>query len=196
MSEAAAVVLAYLLGSLPLAWLLARLTYGIELRRVGDGNVGAGNLMQSANFWVGLLALALEIGKGAAAGLLALELASDHWAWAAGVVAMAGHVWPVWLRFQGGRGAAVALGVGVAMMPALMGAFLGGGLIVLVALRKTTLPIAIVMAAFPFTALALGRSLELVLYIIGLFVAAGLKDFWDRKHPRLAEPQDPVPAAA
>jgi glycerol-3-phosphate acyltransferase PlsY len=189
LSALAAIALAYLLGSLPIAWAVGRYGYGVDLRRVGDGNVGTGNVMNTCNFWAGIGVLFAEIGKGAAAGFLALEITSDHWAWVAGFAAMAGHIWPPWLGFQGGRGAAVALGVCVAMTPVLMACFLAAGLMLLIVLRKTTLPIAIVMAAYPFTALALGHSIELVLYTIALFVAAGLKDAWDRKHPRLREAQ-------
>ena len=104
--------LAYLVGSLPFSFLVAR-AFGVQdVRRVGSGNVGATNVLRSAGRAAGLLALLLDAGTGAAASLAAVRLApSDAWLPAlAALAAVVGHMYPVWLRFQGGKGVATGLG--------------------------------------------------------------------------------------
>jgi glycerol-3-phosphate acyltransferase PlsY len=110
---------AYLLGSLPFSFLVAR-AFGVrDVRQVGSGNVGATNVARSAGRGAGALALALDTGKGALASLLALTLAPDReglWALAA-AAAVLGHMYPVWLRFRGGKGVATGLGAFVPLAP-------------------------------------------------------------------------------
>jgi glycerol-3-phosphate acyltransferase PlsY len=115
MSEAAVLLGAYLLGSIPFSWLVAR-RFGVEdVRRVGSGNVGATNVMRSAGKTAGALAFLLDFLKGAVAALLAARLSAVPWLPAASAAAaVLGHVHPVWLRFRGGKG--VATGAG-AMLP-------------------------------------------------------------------------------
>src|SRR5512136_1559600 len=102
------VAASYLLGSIPFSFLVAR-AFGVrDVRRVGSGNVGATNVLRSAGKAAGLLAFALDAAKGAAATLLALHLLPGD-AVAAALAAVAvvvGHMYPVWLRFQGGKGVA------------------------------------------------------------------------------------------
>ncbi len=104
--------LAYLVGSLPFSFLVAR-AFGVEdVRRVGSGNVGATNVLRSAGKAAGLLALLLDAGKGAAASLAALRLSPSDASLPAlaALAAVVGHMYPVWLRFQGGKGVATGLG--------------------------------------------------------------------------------------
>src|SRR5438132_13122100 len=96
-------VAAYLLGSIPFSYLVAR-RRGIDVRTVGSGNVGATNVMRSAGRAAGLAAFALDFLKGTAATLLARRLAGVDVAGAAAVAAVLGHLHPVWLRFKGGKG--------------------------------------------------------------------------------------------
>jgi glycerol-3-phosphate acyltransferase PlsY len=106
-----AVVLGYLAGSVPFAFLLAR-RVGIDVRRSGSGNVGAANVLRTTGAWRGVIAMALDVGKGAAAVALAALAGSGSGALAAsGAAAVVGHIYPVWLRFHGGKGVAVAAGV-------------------------------------------------------------------------------------
>ena len=109
-----AALLGYFVGSLPLGFLIARGRSGIDLRRVGSGNVGATNVYRSAGRWLGLLVLLVDMAKGAGSALLARALFSpgqDHAEALAGLAAVVGHIYPVWLRFVGGKGVAVAFGV-------------------------------------------------------------------------------------
>jgi glycerol-3-phosphate acyltransferase PlsY len=120
MLHVAVVSLAYLLGSIPFGYLLVRLSGGGDVRRTGSGGTGATNVSRRAGKRVGVLTLLLDALKGAAAVLLARALlgAGDGW-WvcAAGVAAVLGHVFPVWLRFRGGKGVATGLGVFLVLAP-------------------------------------------------------------------------------
>jgi glycerol-3-phosphate acyltransferase PlsY len=113
------VAVAYLIGSIPFSFLVAR-AFGVhDVRQVGSGNVGATNVLRSAGKAAGALALVLDVGKGAAASALAGRLAPGEAALpaAAAVAAVVGHMFPVWLRFQGGKGVATGLGAFAPLAP-------------------------------------------------------------------------------
>jgi glycerol-3-phosphate acyltransferase PlsY len=115
------VLLGYLAGSVPFAFLLARRA-GIDVRVAGSGNVGAANVLRTAGAWRGILVMALDVAKGVAAVLI-VHLASGGAALAAltGAAAIVGHIYPVWLRFHGGKGVAVAAGVFSVLSPVATG---------------------------------------------------------------------------
>ena len=95
-------LLGYGLGSLPIGFLLTNRLKGIDLRRVGSGNVGAANVYRSAGLKVALLVVAIDLAKGAASVLLATRLLGGVDAMVtAGVASIVGHVYPVWLQFRG-----------------------------------------------------------------------------------------------
>ena len=111
MEVIAAIGLAYLVGSIPFAFLLAR-HHGVDLRDVGSGNVGAANVLRTSGVAAAVLAIALDAMKGALAVILAQRLAPGLVApMAAGLASVVGHIYPVWLRFRGGKGVATAAGV-------------------------------------------------------------------------------------
>ena len=109
-------VIGYLLGSIPFGLLLAR-GQGIDLRGVGSGNIGATNVLRTGRKGIALATLLLDAGKGAAAVLLAQHFAGYEAAQIAGVAAFAGHCFPVWLKFNGGKGVSTLLGVAFAAAP-------------------------------------------------------------------------------
>jgi glycerol-3-phosphate acyltransferase PlsY len=112
------VVAAYLIGSVPFALILARLWGGRDLRVVGSGNVGATNLFRTAGVTPGVLAALLDASKGALSVLLAQRLNSaPEMPAVAGVAAILGHVYPIWLGFRGGKGVATAAGVFAVLAP-------------------------------------------------------------------------------
>jgi glycerol-3-phosphate acyltransferase PlsY len=119
------IVLAYLLGSIPFALLLARRWSATDLRLVGSGNLGAANVMRASGLAAGVLVAVLDMAKGAASVWLAERFAANAAApAAAGLAAIVGHIYPVWLRFRGGKGVATACGVfsvlaPLAVLPAL-----------------------------------------------------------------------------
>ena len=114
----AAVLAAYLIGSIPFALILARL-WGSDLRRVGSGNLGAANVMRASGVTAGALVAALDMAKGAASVWLATRVSDGAGLpAAAGLAAIIGHIYPVWLRFRGGKGVATACGVFSMLTPA------------------------------------------------------------------------------
>ena len=112
------VLAAYLLGSIPWPYLVVRALRGIDIRSVGDGNMGTQNVWQAVGPAAALVVLLGDMAKGAVAvllpGLIGAPVAT---AALAGPAAVAGHIWPVFLRFRGGGGAATALGVLWALLP-------------------------------------------------------------------------------
>lgn len=106
------VAVAYLLGSFPTAYLLVRLAGRGDVRRIGSGNVGATNTLRAAGWKLALLVLLVDVGKGALAVWLMRQATGDPgWIALAGLAAIAGHCFPVWLRFEGGKGVATLAGV-------------------------------------------------------------------------------------
>jgi glycerol-3-phosphate acyltransferase PlsY len=107
----------YAVGSVPFAFLLARRA-GIDVRVAGSGNVGAANVLRTSGTPLGVAVMALDITKGAAAVLAAYAAAATLPTMAAaGAAAVVGHIYPIWLRFHGGKGVAVAAGVFAVLAP-------------------------------------------------------------------------------
>ena len=113
MSPYALVAVAYLLGSIPFGLLIVKATSGGDIRKAGSGNIGAANVARNAGALAGALTLLLDVGKGYLAVWLAAREtgASERWMIAAAAAAVVGHVFPIWLRFRGGKGVATGLGV-------------------------------------------------------------------------------------
>jgi len=103
----------YLLGSIPFGYLVVRVTKGKDVRAAGSGNIGATNVNRVAGAGAGIVTLLLDVAKGYAAVWLAQRVSGGEVAWmaAAGLGAVVGHLFPVWLRFRGGQGVATAVGV-------------------------------------------------------------------------------------
>jgi glycerol-3-phosphate acyltransferase PlsY len=115
--HAAVLAAAYLLGSIPFSFLVAR-HEGVDVRAVGSGNVGATNVLRNVGRAAGLLAFALDFAKGSAATWLARETIGGYvFPSAAAVVAVLGHMHPVWLRFRGGKGVATGAGAFLPIAP-------------------------------------------------------------------------------
>jgi len=116
----AIVVAAYLIGSVPFALLLAR-RWGADLRVVGSGNLGAANVLRASGVKAGVLVALLDVTKGAVSVLLAQRFGGNGAVPAvAGLAAIIGHIYPVWLRFRGGKGVATACGVFSMLTPAAL----------------------------------------------------------------------------
>ena len=114
----AAVILAgYLIGSIPFALIVAR-RRGTDLRQVGSGNLGAANVMRASGVTAGVLVAVLDMAKGAASVWLAARVSDGaELPAAAGLAAILGHIYPIWLRFRGGKGVATACGVFSVLTP-------------------------------------------------------------------------------
>jgi glycerol-3-phosphate acyltransferase PlsY len=116
------ILLAYAIGSIPFAYLLARRVAGIDIRRAGSGNIGAANVFRTMGGRPGVVVALLDITKGALAVLLARRAGLGPTACAGvGVAAVVGHLYPAWLRFRGGKGVATACGAFGVLAPAATG---------------------------------------------------------------------------
>ncbi len=148
---------AYLLGSIPWSWLVVRWKTGQDVRQVGSGNVGATNAMRAAGRAAGLLALVLDVAKGVAPVLAARALGATPLVEScAATLAVLGHMYPLWLRFRGGKGVATAAGALGALAPvpaALAGAVF---LLAVATTRYVSLGSIAALVAFPLLVLALG----------------------------------------
>jgi glycerol-3-phosphate acyltransferase PlsY len=112
------ILLGYTVGSVPFAFILARRA-GIDVRVAGSGNVGAANVVRTSGLSLGMTVMALDVIKGAATVLAAYAaVGSIQSMAAAGAAAVVGHIYPVWLRFHGGKGVAVAAGAFAVLAPA------------------------------------------------------------------------------
>jgi glycerol-3-phosphate acyltransferase PlsY len=106
------------LGSIPGAYIIARLSKGIDIRKVDTGNVGAASTMRAIGIWQGIIVAAIDIAKGSAAILTAQALGvSLPWILGAGFAAFIGHNYPIYIGFKGGQGAATVIGIFLALTP-------------------------------------------------------------------------------
>ncbi len=119
------ILIAYLLGSIPFGYLVVRFAEGADVRATGSGGTGATNVSRKAGKWAGVATLAFDAIKGMAAVLIAQSFAGTdgNLLWlsaAAGFACIVGHIFPVWLKFRGGKGVATGMGVFFVLAPLAM----------------------------------------------------------------------------
>jgi glycerol-3-phosphate acyltransferase PlsY len=157
-----AFVLGYLLGSIPFGIVLTKLTGGPDLRAIGSGNIGATNVLRTGRKGLAAATLLGDMLKGTVAVLIAHHLFGIEAALIAGLGAFIGHVFPVWLRFNGGKGVATYIGVLIALAWPVAALFVIVWLAVAFATRYSSLaalvasaltPVALWFLALPYTAL-------------------------------------------
>ena len=158
-------VVAYLLGSIPFGLILVRIVRGEDVRLTGSGNIGATNVARSGGAKLGITTLLLDALKGYVAVLIAL-LASHRnsgvdlglAASLAALCAILGHVFPVWLKFRGGKGVATAVGAFVGLAPRAVLVVLAIFLVIVLISRYVSLGSIVASAVFPLLAFFLYRS--------------------------------------
>lgn len=164
---AIALTTAYLLGAIPFAFLIARLTGVKDLRRIGSGNLGATNVWRAAGPVAGVSVFLADIGKGAVAIWLArffladssqAIVSSDIVLVVAGLMAVLGHVFPIYLGFRGGKGAATGLGMMAMLLP--------------IPTLVAFVVFAVIAATWRYI------SLATILGAISLFVVVTIQKFW------------------
>ncbi|MFA6320900.1 MAG: glycerol-3-phosphate 1-O-acyltransferase PlsY [Candidatus Omnitrophota bacterium] len=167
----ASTILGYLIGSFPTSFILARMTKGIDIRQVGSGNAGATNVLRSVGKLPALVTLIVDVAKGVFVVTFIAnffykylpEVDYDFYRSFLGLVAVCGHIWPVWLKFKGGKGVATTLGVAIGLAPIVL---LPSALIWLVIFFTTnyvSLASILALMAFPVIAIAFGQPLYLIL---------------------------------
>jgi len=192
-----AIVIGYLLGSFPSAYLAGRLRKGVDIREVGSKNMGAMNVFYQVGPMEAVLVTLADLGKGVGAILLVRWVSGnplispfDFLIGLTGVAAIIGHIFPVFLKFHGGKGAATAIGILIFLMPWAVPFLFIVFAIALLITRNPTFSYSLLLIVFPFVAGFIyvdryGEPLALVYYSIGLGVFLGIQYI-----PRLKEMHD------
>lgn len=190
-----AILLAYLLGSIPFGLVLALLAGQGDIRKIGSGNIGATNVLRTGKKGLALATLVLDCLKGTVA-VLAVEFFSPGLGHLAGLAVLLGHIFPVWLGFKGGKGVATAFGVALAVAwPVALGG-LGVWLAVVVLSRLSSLAALSALASAPFLALAVGRpgTMPLLLTMVAIVMArhhANIRRLIAGTEPKIGQKKDP-----
>jgi glycerol-3-phosphate acyltransferase PlsY len=153
-----ALALGYLLGSIPFGLLLTRLAGKGDIRDIGSGNIGATNVLRTGSHSLAALTLILDCLKATAAILLAQRLFGNESAAAAATGALVGHLYPVWLKFRGGKGVATLLGVLIPLLPAAAGIYAAIWLLLLLTFRISSVAGMTAVISAPVMALVLHSS--------------------------------------
>lgn len=182
-----ALLAGYLLGSIPFGLLLAKFGGKGDIREIGSGNIGATNVLRTGSKGLAAATLLLDAAKGAAAVILAQRLWPDAVNFAA-AGAMIGHLYPVWLRFKGGKGVATFLGVLVPLLPvaALVYAIVWIGLLII--LRISSVAGIAAAASAPITAAVVNEQA-----LFPMLLGFALLVIWKHREniQRLAKGQEP-----
>jgi len=171
-----AIVIGYLLGSAPFAYIAARLKKGVDIRQIGGGNVGALNTMREIGHAAGFAVLFADLAKGSIAVLIAQWLGlSLIWIFVVGFAAVAGHNWPVFLKFKGGKGGATTMGVLLALVPREFGISFAILVLVVVITSNVRLGMFIGFACLPLIVWQFGGSGMLIGYSLVLPLFIGIR---------------------
>jgi glycerol-3-phosphate acyltransferase PlsY len=171
-----AVACAYIIGSIPSAYIMGQLRKGVDIRQIGSHSMGAMNVFYQIGFVEGLTVLAMDIGKGVAAVALARWIGVPVYAQllAAGAVVV-GHGYTIFLRFRGGRGGATCIGILIYLMPwgiPVYAAIFGLGLLLT---RYPTLSYSLAFLCFPFVAWLIYGSVEFIIFSVAILLLPALK---------------------
>ena len=183
------VVAAYLIGSLPTASLVARWLKREDIRTLGDRNAGAANVYRNLGARAGLTVGTVDIAKGAAAILLAKFAGGDTaLQMTAGLAAVAGHNWPFFHQFRGGRGAATTLGVFMGLLP-MPGIPLSlGALLILALSKRATVALTFFFLSMPLVAWLTGAGVAFLGYVILLPLVVAIAHFTSQR--KIDKPQE------
>lgn len=160
------ILFGYILGAVPTGVLVGR-TFGVDVRKVGSGNIGTANVLRAAGKKAAILTLAGDMLKGIVPVIVARLTTENEWVVAlVALAAVVGHCWPVFLRFKGGKAVATGAGTSIGLAPVLgIGLFAFWWLVVLL-FRYTSLGAIAVMLVSPVTFLLTGQPLPYVLYTV------------------------------
>ena len=154
-----AIVLGYLLGSIPFGLVLTRVAGKGDVRDIGSGNIGATNVLRTGSKPLAALTLILDCLKATAAVLIAQRLWGNAWGPVAGGAALIGHLYPVWLKFKGGKGVATLLGVLIPLLPIAAAVYAAVWLLLLLTIRISSVAGMAAAVSAPVTAAILHSPL-------------------------------------
>jgi glycerol-3-phosphate acyltransferase PlsY len=155
--RALGLLVVYLIGAIPVGFIVARFAGGMDIRRAGSGNIGATNVLRTVGKWAALLTLLGDIAKGYLAVAAARRLGPEPgWAAAGAVLAIIGNCWPVFLRFRGGKGGATGFGafLNLALLATAPAALVW--IVVAASFRYASLATILASLCLPLGVLALG----------------------------------------
>jgi len=167
------IIIGYLLGSIPTAYIVSRVRKGIDIRNIGSRNMGGANVMREIGTHEGVFVGLIDIAKGAGAILIAQALnVSELWVFGAGCAALVGHNFPVFAGFRGGRGSATIIGIFLVLAPKAILVALAVVAIPFFTTRKFMAALFIGFGLLPLFIWLLEGSLVLVRYalVIDLFM--------------------------
>jgi len=167
----AVIVIGYLLGSFPSAYIMGRLRKGIDIRNYDMGNMGAGNVIRHVGIWEGIVVILADVSKGAGAILIAQALeVSQPWLLGAGFSALLGHSFPIFVGFRGGRGSATLIGIFLVLAPKEIGVTFGIMAIPFVITHNNAFSLFIGFTFLPLVIWLFGGSMTLVFYSLAVLV--------------------------
>ncbi len=172
MVNVAAPVIGYLLGSIPAAYIMAKWRKGIDIREVGVGNMGAGNVIREVGLVEGAVVAVVDIGKGAAAIAVAQFLlgVSQVWVLGVGLAAIMGHSFPIYIGFRGGQGVATVIGIFSVLAPlATLITLLPLGAVLLIS-RNIFASTLVMGPLLPLVVWLVEGSTTLTLYALGIVI--------------------------
>jgi glycerol-3-phosphate acyltransferase PlsY len=180
-----AIVIAYLLGGIPFGFLLVKLTRGTDVRELGSGNIGATNVLRTTGRAIALATLALDIAKGFVAVWLASELTGGEpqWTSLAALAVMAGHAFPVFLKFHGGKAVATFIGAFAFLTPLPLAAVLLLFVVTVAVTRYISAASILSAATFPFGVWMILHppvQITAAAFIAGVFIVYRHKSNWVR----------------
>ncbi len=171
-----AIICAYLMGSVPTAYIVTRLRKGVDIRQVGSRNLGAMNVFYKVGVAEGIVVLVVDIGKGVAAVALARYLGTPVVVpMLAGAAAVLGHSFPIFLGFRGGRGGATCIGILIYLMPWGIPFYIAIFGLALLITRFPTLSYSLAFLCFPFVGWLIYHRWELAVYSLGLLLLPLIK---------------------
>ncbi|HSK98978.1 MAG TPA: glycerol-3-phosphate 1-O-acyltransferase PlsY [Rubrobacteraceae bacterium] len=166
MSGVLLVLFGYVLGSVPTGLLVGR-AFGVDVRKVGSGNIGMANVLRAAGKWPAVLTMLGDMLKGLFPVLVARALTDNAWVLAlVALAAVVGHCWPVFLRFRGGKGVATGAGTSIGLAPLVGLGLFAFWWVVVLSSRYTSLGAISVMVVSPFAFWLSGQPLPYVLYTV------------------------------
>jgi glycerol-3-phosphate acyltransferase PlsY len=172
------ILIGYLLGSLPTAYIAGRILKGNDIRQMGDENMGAANAFRELGSKTGITVGIIDAGKGSLAVLIAQASGmSQIVVMFTGAAAVIGHNWPVFIGFRGGRGASTTIGVLLISVTQPMLILGGPALLVLFIKKHTTIACAVLFAPLPLVGLWVGTPVSLIVYSIALPCLVGFTHF-------------------
>lgn len=208
MLPATLVIVSYLLGSIPFSYLVVRMLAGADIREHGSRNVGATNVARTFGKTPGIVALMLDMAKGYATIVVARWIvfrpewpfaahasggalqSHEFWIALAGLIAVLAHMFPVWLRFHGGKGVATATGVFLALDPVVIAAALIVFVLVLITTKFVSLASIVSAASIPFFLHSLGGGAPFWRLTISILIAMAVIAKHHSNIARLAHGQE------